>query len=160
MRQQIQTIAANQQGGGPGHFHSQSQDMRSTYEAQIAAGNHDQAFKCALNLRNLPDVMWLCQQVDPGDPNVKLSDTVLLPLLHQLSFTISGDEDHSGLMPLTVRWMQHCALHLSDNESLVGRHIHRTCQHVRSVLEANKGLFSGCMHDYHLLLFMLASLSK
>lgn len=141
---------------GPSH---PPKDHRPMYVAQLSQGQYEQAFRHALEEKNINDVAWLCLQLQPSNPSIRLSSFVLLPLLHQLSFSFVGKE-HVNAVGVKIKWMQRAAMNLSSSDPLVGRHVPSVCGYVKSCLLSKKGLFVGCEHDFQLLIFVLESLSK
>ena len=119
---------------GPQH---PPRDHRPMYVNQIAHGQYEQAFKHALEEKNIADVVWLCMQVQPSNPAVKLSSVVLLPLLHQLCFSF-GAREHVGVVGLKVKWMQRAAMNLSSSDPFVGRHVPSVCGFVKNTLVGKK----------------------
>ena len=112
-------------------------DNRPMYLAQLAQGQFEQVFKHALEEKNINDVAWLCLQIQPSNPSVQLPSAVLLPLLHQLSFSFVGRE-HVNAVAVKVKWMQRAAMHLSTSDPFVGRHVPSVCGFVKSSLLSKK----------------------
>ena len=135
--------AAPAQGaqGAPTPSHP-PRDYRPMYLGQIRHGQYEQAFKHALEEKNIADVVWLCLQIQPSSPSVQLSSVVLLPLLHQLCFSFGGSE-HVGAVAAKVKWMQRAAMNLSSSDPFVGRHVPSVCGFVKNTLMSKKVILVG-----------------
>ena len=138
-RQFLHSHPQQQQGGGsqPQAPQQPPRDHRPMYLAQISRGQYEQAFKHALEEKNLADVVWLCLQIQPANPSVQLSSVVLLPLLHQLCFSFGGREP-MGVVGVKVKWMQRAAMNLSSSDPFVGRHVPSVCSFVKNSLMGKK----------------------
>ena len=127
-------------------------DHRPMYLSQISHGQFEQAFKHALEEKNIADVVWLCMQIQPSNPSVKLSSVVLLPLLHQLCFSFGGRE-HVGAVGLKVKWMQRAAMNLSSSDPFVGRHVPSVCGFVKNSLKNKKVFGKGNFPLFRLFIY-------
>jgi hypothetical protein len=124
----------------------------------LSHGEINSAFKVALNTRSLSTVCWLCDLIDPSDSRVTLSMSVLIALLHQLSFTFGVDNYRQSERKL--RWMQHCVLRLNVSDPVVGTHVNAVCERVLATLNSVEvRSVCGGTQDYQILMVLLRSLS-
>lgn len=116
-------------------------DPRIAITDCLRAGDYEGAFKRALDLQDVPTVVWLCRQLNAkkllsADP-LPLSQMVLLSLIMQLGFDLQQDTD------VKLVWLLEAAPNLDPRDPAVARHRLDVLPGVRSNLTALLASSSG-----------------